>query len=250
MAEPRDDGFYVGYLPVSPPRIARSVRVAVIALLGLAALLGVLLPALQMPLGSGAFEYGIVREFEGVVRESPYPMLLVARPGVTDPAEAWSGYALVAVDKFSAARDVAGLEGRRARLRGELIYRDGQVMIQVEPGSVEPGEPARAHPSLQRLGPVTLTGEIVDSKCYLGVMKPGNLKPHRACAVRCISGGIPPLLVVRDGHDRPTHVLLVGPDGGALGRELLDHVAEPVRVSGELERWGDLLVLRVRGQQP
>ena len=36
--------------------------------------------------------------------------------------------------------------------------------------------------------------------CFLGVMKPGRSKPHRACAVRCISGGIPPFKV--PGHAR------------------------------------------------
>ena len=39
----------------------------------------------------------------------------------------------------------------------------------------------------------TLIGEIVDSKRYLGVMNPGNGKVHRDCAVRCLSGGIPPI---------------------------------------------------------
>jgi hypothetical protein len=29
---------------------------------------------------------------------------------------------------------------------------------------------------------MTLTGEIVDSKCYLGVMNPGQGKVHRDCA--------------------------------------------------------------------
>lgn len=49
------------------------------------------------------------------------------------------------------------------------------------------------------LGETTLKGEIVDSKCYLGVMNPGNLKAHRACAINCIQGGVPPVLLVRDG---------------------------------------------------
>jgi len=42
------------------------------------------------------------------------------------------------------------------------------------------------------LGTQTLVGEIVDSKCFLGVMNPGQLTTHRACAIRCISGGVRP----------------------------------------------------------
>ena len=44
---------------------------------------------------------------------------------------------------------------------------------------------------------VMLRGEIVDSKCYLGVMNPGEGTVHRDCAARCLSGGLPPMLVVR-----------------------------------------------------
>ena len=41
-------------------------------------------------------------------------------------------------------------------------------------------------------------GEIVDPKCFFGVMKPGEGKPHKDCAIRCILGGIPPVLKVTD----------------------------------------------------
>ena len=36
------------------------------------------------------------------------------------------------------------------------------------------------------LGPVELTGEIADSKCWLGVMNPGEGTVHRDCARRCL----------------------------------------------------------------
>ena len=75
-------------------------------------------------------------------------------------------------------------------------------------------------------------------------MNPGEGKPHRACAVRCIAGGIPPLLVVEPtGRRRPSRVLLTGPGGRAINAEVLDYVAEPVRVTGELERLDGRLVL-------
>jgi hypothetical protein len=88
-----------------------------------------------------------------------------------------------------------------------------------------------------------LAGEIVDSKCFFGVMNPGELKPHRACAVRCISGGIPPVLCVRDAAGRACYFWLVGPEGEPIGRALLDFVAEPVLVEGEVRRRGEELVL-------
>ena len=85
---------------------------------------------------------------------------------------------------------------------------------------------------------MSLTGEIVDSKCYFGVMNPGNGKVHRDCAVRCISGGIPPAFLVRDVSGRIEALLLAN-----WKRELLDHIAEPVTIRGRLVRSSGRLTL-------
>ena len=95
----------------------------------------------------------------------------------------------------------------------------------------------------EELGTVTLVGEIVDAKCWLGVMKPGRGKPHRACAARCISGGIPPLLMVRKEDGGTLPVLLVGENGEPLNQAVLPYVAEPVEVTGRAERRGGRIVL-------
>jgi hypothetical protein len=93
------------------------------------------------------------------------------------------------------------------------------------------------------LGEVTLKGEIVDSKCYLGVMNPGNGKVHRDCAVRCISGGAPPAFIAQDSKGDVRVLLLTGSDGRALNREILSFVAEPLELTGRLARRGDSLFL-------
>ena len=79
-------------------------------------------------------------------------------------------------------------------------------------------------------------------------MNPGQFTPHRACAVRCISGGIPPILVVRSKEGLPLYFLLVSSDGHPLNKQILDMVAEPVEITGEVERQGELLVLRADPQ--
>jgi hypothetical protein len=94
------------------------------------------------------------------------------------------------------------------------------------------------------LGRQVFRGEIVDSKCWLGVMNPGALTPHRACAVRCLSGGIPPILLVRRPDGPPLHLLLADANGRPINDRILDLVAEPVTVEGELIQQGPLLVLR------
>jgi hypothetical protein len=92
---------------------------------------------------------------------------------------------------------------------------------------------------------VTLRGEIVDSKCFLGVMNPGEGAVHRDCARRCVSGGIPPMLVVRDGRHHEELIVLLGADGGAIGREIVQATGKPVEVSGFLVRGSDGYALRV-----
>ena len=94
------------------------------------------------------------------------------------------------------------------------------------------------------LGQQTLVGEIVDSKTYLGVMNPGQLTTHRACAIRCISGGIPPVLFVRQTNGPALYFLLVSRDGKPVNKQVLNLVAEPVQITGAVERQGEMLILR------
>ncbi len=83
----------------------------------------------------------------------------------------------------------------------------------------------------------------MDSKCYLGVMNPGQGKVHRDCAARCLSGGIPPIFVSTSGHEQ---FLLVGLDGRTLGRDALrEFVAEPITIRGELLQQGESQLLRI-----
>jgi hypothetical protein len=125
-----------------------------------------------------------------------------------------------------------------------LIERGTAKMLQVEPDSIKfTGAAAPGRRQRVDLGSVTLTGEIVDTKCFLGVMNPGNGKVHRDCAARCISGGVPPAFLVRDASGESRVLLLVGGDGRQIGREVLDFVAEPITISGRLVRSGSTLAL-------
>src|SRR5262249_13052771 len=82
------------------------------------------------------------------------------------------------------------------------------------------------------------------ASAIFGVMNPGLLTPHRGCAIRCISGGIPPVLLVRKKDGTPLYFLLVSRECKPVNKEVLDMVAEPVQVTGEVVRQGDLLILR------
>lgn len=246
MTLPKSEEFYIGYLPEAPPNLARFVsRVVACGVMGSVAVAVVLVFA-QRPYDPGTYEFLKFRDFEGVVERYPAPFLRVQRPGVLPAgvSEA-SRFPLVNPGKRGAVQEFADLEGQRVTLKGSLIYRGDQTMIEVVDRSVVVLDSDSSSPMTEPtdLGLHTLRGEIVDSKCFLGVMKPGRQKPHRSCAARCISGGVPPILLVEAEGEAAVYFYLTGEDGEALGDDLLDFVAEPVQVTGRVRRHGDLLVL-------
>lgn len=240
------DEFYVGYRTSAPPGLARHLKTVVVVLYAMAIASGGALASWQQPFADSVFEYGTVGTYEGHLTIRPYPML---HPLGEQPTQA-RPILLVALGKRGADSQVADFDGQTVRLRGQRIARGEDQMVELTAEALEvldagrSGLPATVDGRWRSLGEVTLRGEIVDSKCHLGVMKPGEGKPHRACAVRCIGGGAPPMLWVRSPSGAEARLLLIGRDGRQLGAELLDRVAEPVAVRGELVESHNLLTLR------
>jgi len=217
-----------------PGGLKKTIRRVSLALLFLAAGVAALLLAGQRPFAPGTFEFQQYRDFSGTLLAEPYPALLIPGQGLP--------WLLVGPGKHGAG-DLRQLAGREVRLRGERIFRPGNQgaddhMIEMLPGSLSPVGAGDLAVAATGLGPMQLTGEIVDSKCYFGVMNPGNGKVHRDCAVRCISGGIPPAFLVRDADGQTATVLLAN-----WKRELLNHIAEPVTLRGRLVRFAGRLTL-------
>lgn len=250
------DEFYSGWQAQAAPGTRRTLRWTVGILLPLVALLAVALAVSQGMIGASVFEWGTLKNFSGTRHRQPYPHLLVARPSgaraaaaqnAADTPPTFSAYYRVAPWKFGLSPATsAAFEGRTVALQGTLIYRDNQTMIEVVPDSIHEVNalPRVELPAVVALGRQTLVGEIVDSKCFLGVMNPGQLAPHRACAIRCISGGVPPLLVVRRESGSASYLLLVSAQGKPVNQQVLDRIAEPLEITGEVERQGEMLILR------
>lgn len=242
-----NDEFYIGWEKKAAPGIGGAVRKIVVALLVFALAAPFVLAISQRMIGTSVFEWGNLKTVSGILQTQPYPHLLVLRPGSTADNPSFSTYYLVAPWKFGLdAKAIAPLDGKSVAIKGTLIYRENQTMIETKPEwIIATNNPPKMEPvPFVALGKQTLIGEIVDSKCFLGVMNPGQLATHRACAIRCISGGAPPILLVRRKEGPPIYLLLVSAEGKPVNKEVLDMVAEPVEISGEVERQGDLLVLR------
>ena len=237
--------FYIGYLPKAPTGIRRRVLAVVVLLFVLSAACAFLFAKSQKTFANSLFEFGKERVFEGTIEQAPYPMLTIRRPGASQGGAAYSRYLLVATGKHGAIAQVGKYAGKDVRLRGSLIYRDGQTMIELVSGSIAEVASAQRPPEApSMLGEFTLTGEIVDSKCYLGVMNPGSGKVHRDCAVRCISGGIPPAFATKDLDGSPSLLLLTDLENKPLPKEaILNLVGQPVRIRGQVLRLGSTMFL-------
>jgi len=228
------DEFYIGYQPSAPAGIRRRVRLfvllAVLLTVGGAALFAIS----QRGFANSAFEYGRLSQFSGTLTLRPFPVLVTDRSGDANVAD--STFLLCAPGKFGANSLLLGQQAKHVRITGTLIHRAEGQMIEVQPGSLSnlPDTTAPQSP-LKNLGQVTLTGEVVDTKCYLGVMNPGEGKVHRDCAARCLSGGIPAALVSSDLDGTSRLYLLLGDSGEPLPKaDFQQSVARPVAITGQV----------------
>ncbi len=233
--------FFVGYLPV-PAGLATFLRRLAIGVPLGGALVAVTLAASQSPLGAGSYDWSGSERCSGVVASHPVPGLWTPAAAPTGP---WGFQPLVGEGKHGVDQEAGAAEGREVELSGHAIERFDTRLLEVSGTQLARGTSGAraASPAPEAIGHFTLRGEIVDAKCYLGVMKPGAGKAHRDCAVRCISGGAPALLRVEDPDGRILLLFLAGADGRPLGPELLDRVAEPVEAEGEVVRLGDQLAM-------
>jgi hypothetical protein len=239
--------FYIGYLPKMPKNLAKDTKIFLILAVASAIGLAVISWFAQKPFAQSSFEYDTVKDFEGTIQAQPIPFLLVEKTEKNNGLPAFERFPLVAEGKHGVDGNITGLDGQRVKLKGKLIYRDDLRMIEVVSDSVEKSSQTlnQIADKAEILGVQTLRGEIVDSKCYLGVMNPGQSKPHRDCAVACLRGGLPPLFIVKDEKGNVSELWLLSENGEKINDKILDFVAEPIEISGEVSRIGDQLFFKI-----
>ncbi|MGB2100410.1 MAG: hypothetical protein ACPH7I_04420 [Flavobacteriaceae bacterium] len=194
----------------------------------------------EKPFNNHQFEIGQVREFQGVYVEKPKPMLILDD---TYYPNSYDNHALlVGYGKFGATSTIREIEKiwgdlayKQIRIRGTLLYGDGKLVIELTDGVSSISEVSeRSHdkdiPSQKT--EVIRHGEIIDPKCWFGAMKPGEGKVHKSCAIRCISGGIPPILRVKQQEEYVYYILQSEGDED-INQSILSFVGEPVAVQGQ-----------------
>ncbi len=249
------DEFYIGYFPKAPRAVAGALKWFVGIGLTVFIILALLIVSEQNEFADSTFELGTSTQIEGIYVSKPVPMLRRSIGFSQKQEEQFQNILLIGFGKSGAEKTIMEmkakhgkeLEGARVVFEGTLIYYDGKTLLELTKGVKSLISVAGPGPVVNRkwkaLGTVSLRGEIVDPKCYFGVMKPGEGKVHRSCAIRCLSGGIPPVFkVVRVDGQREYYLL-----EGLSGRDLLDRVGQWIRVEGEAEELEDWKRLKIAG---
>ncbi len=200
---------------------------------------------------SSYFDYGNFTELKGTVVEYPVFGLktVIDDQQVTVP--------LVGFGKFDAnpvlsslKQQIGGqdLSGYTITLKGTIIQYKNKRWMELTEGDNSIISVDKSIPITQEIvdiGQRTVNGEIVDPKCFFGVMNPAYGKIHKSCAIRCISGGIPPILAVKEGDEYIDYYFLTDQEGFKVNKEVLSVVGEPVRISGYAQSVDDWKVLKI-----
>jgi len=239
----KETPFYIGWQDKMPKEHRSTVKKFIIIIFVALPILAFSIIYAQRGFNNHQFELGKSTELTGVYHSSPVPTLEVLRSEMK--AELSNHVLLVGYGKFGAegimktiTKDKGGLDGKRITLSGTLIYGDGKTILEL---SKKSKSLVAIHKDIVTVNDVkqqskkvlnNITGEIVDPKCYFGVMKPGEGKIHKSCAIRCISGGIPPVFKTKGDQNKNEYYILLGENGEKINHQLLDKVAEKVAVNG------------------
>ncbi|MEO8770220.1 MAG: hypothetical protein ABI402_09055 [Ferruginibacter sp.] len=259
-----ENEFYIGWLPNAPKGFSKHVKKVLLILLPIVILFGVTLALLQKKFDTGNFEFGTLTEVKGIYFNKPVPLIKVI-----NGKDIWGNLSyitipLVGYGKYGADGIIADIEKEKnisldekeITLKGTLLYNDGKTIMQVSANdkpliSFANIKAATTLLPLQKeLGERKVKGEIIDPKCFFGVMKPGEGKVHRDCAIRCILGGIPPVMLVRNSKGDKNYYLVVGPNGEKMNEAVHDYVAEPVEMDARLVQYDDWIIMYVKDKQP
>lgn len=244
MADDRDSPYFIGFLP-APGGLRGFLLACALAVVAVFAGVSWLIGATQDDPGPGAFRFDYGRQtITGVVELMPYPLMRVTEGSEHIP----TGHTIMlsAGGKRGLLPRAAPLDGQLAVASGVILSRGDLDMLQLRGGTnglkLAGGEAPEVH--TEPLGRWRIAGEICDGKCLVGAMRPGRGLAHKACANLCIVGGIPPVFVSTQPIEGSEFLLVAGPDGGAMPDPLYDHVGAFIEIEGEVERRGDLLILR------
>ena len=257
----QNNDFYIGWMEKAPLSYSKYIR-KIVWLVGILVITAALLLAFQQrKFSTASFEFGQLTEVTGLYQQAPVPSIKIKTSEDAFGRIAYMTIPLVGYGKFGAEGVIASLEkktntildGKQVIFKGTLLYSDGKTLLQID-GNDDPLVSSNqvagiTTPVKNDLGNVEIQGEIIDPKCYFGVMKPGHGKPHRDCAIRCIEGGMDPVFYVRNDKGEANYYLILGSQGQKINDQLKDYIADPVSLSAKAVQVDDWIVLYIKGKE-
>lgn len=254
----KNNEFYIGWQPTAARGVNRFIKKLLFILSLFIVTFGFLLALAQKKFTSGVFELGKPTTLKGIYYNKPVPNIRVSsqpdflgrRTTITIPLVGYGKQGAESVINALEKEHHTSMDGHEVSLSGALLYNDGKLLLQVDIND----SPLKAIGIKQETGSTLLAeemgiqkvrGEIVDPKCYFGVMKPGEGKPHRDCAVRCILGGIAPVMRVRNEKGEANYFILLGPHGEKMNEAVKDYVGEPLEWEARLVKYDDWVLMYV-----
>ena len=246
----KDEEFYVPYIEGSlGVQTKRTLKRFVFIAFFLLIVGALIFSFSQNAFKNSTFELTDTTEITGVYHENPYPMLRVQIDETTHKNIVLLGFGKMGAHPFleKIRKESITLEGKILKIEGNLIYYNGKTLLQITDDEkvTMVNSSITEFPKRKTISQMSFQGEIIDPKCYFGVMKPGFGKIHRSCAVRCISGGIPPILATSDSNNVSQYFLLTDMSGEPINREILSYIGKPSEITGVVEQLEDWYLLKI-----
>ena len=258
--------FFIGW-DKGIPRVSRKNLIIFISVVYISIpLLVFMLVKNQSIFNDHKFEFQNIQTVQGIYYAEPIPMLRINSidsSKYTNPYLIFVGYgkkgALSIMEKIQ--KKHGSLVGQEIQIAGTLLYGDGHGLLELtqkEKSFIKKITHSEKHATLENksisIPPKgidenaqvqtanKIKGEIIDPKCYFGVMKPGGGKVHKSCAIRCISGGIPPIFKVSLDSPNPSanemarhqYYILRKKGNPQFYKEILQYVGEEVVITGNV----------------
>jgi nitrite reductase/ring-hydroxylating ferredoxin subunit/DMSO/TMAO reductase YedYZ heme-binding membrane subunit len=271
----KDKPFFIGWDAVGLGIQSRFAFNIAITMMGIALLIGIVFTINQQKITPYQIDYTQIKQMKGWLTKEPVPMLTIVagkddsgnpvfksillvdalKKGADNTISSYlknnknsyveiTGY--LSTNPLSCGTDSASCKDRcKQCLTGTL----STPLMEIENGlfSIKQQEPPAGITLQSALLPgkdITITGEIIDPKCYFGAMNPGYGKPHLSCAVRCISGGIMPVLRYSE-NGKEQFAVLLSATGKPVNEQVLAVIGLPVKITGKLSDMNNWQILNI-----
>ncbi len=252
MSKHKDkDPFFIGWSANTPKESSKVVKQFILLLIPFLVLAAFLFNTGKQTAENALanYEFGQLTTMEGVLVNKPVPMLRVKQ------GDTIQHLLLLDAMKFGATQTIQDMEEKAnttlinkvVQLKGTLAFFEGKTTLELTEGAnafvgLGTSSPI-ASISMRPLGTKKLRGEIIDSKCFFGVMKPGSGKIHKSCAVRCLSGGVPAIFRSNNSKGNKEYYLLLGENGESINKDLLSYTADHIQLQGNISQMADWKII-------